>query len=474
VAFAYILITVIVALEVPLILNLQRRAVAEAEAQSLAQTQVFASAVGSEIERRGEGEAAERMQETVVGLVQETNVDIRVIVVDEEGVLIADSSGPERLGELYATEERPEIGEAANGDVPSTRIGFSETEGREILATAVPVFVRGEPRGGAVRITQGLEEVRANVRQTTLGLVAIGLAGLAAGLVIAFFSARSMSRPLSALATVARRLGRGDLSARTSGVHGPREVEEVGHAFDDMAARLEDTVRAQREFVSNASHQLRTPLTGMKLRLESAMSDPAFSPQVRHKLEAADREIDRLSETVDRLLVLARRVETGGDHRADVLEAGRRAVGRWEARARKAATGLKLAGEGGVASADSRDLDQILDNLIDNALSHGAGPIVVETGAHDGRVFIAVQDHGPGIPEDERARVLERFYRGRSAPVGGSGLGLAIVREMAERWSGSIAVRGADGGGTRVEVRLPAAATQATGVSDSNLEQGTS
>lgn len=452
------------ALEVPLALNLQRRAVAEAEAQSLAQAQIIASAVGSTIEERGEDDVdrvQDLVEDFVEDFVEETGEAIRVIVVDRDGILVADSDGAARLGELYATPERPEIVTAVNDGVPATRIGPSDTLGEEILATAVPVFAQGRPRGGAVRITQGLEEVRANVRQAVVGLIAIGGAGLAAGLVIAYFFARSLSRPLSRLAVAANRLGRGDLSARTGGVQGAREIEEVAAAFDDMAVRLEDTVRAQREFVANASHQLRTPLTGMKLRLESALADEECSPDVRHQLRAADREIDRLSETVDRLLVLARRVESGGDHRSDLLDAVRRAVGRWEGRARKAGTGIEVEGSGGLAAADPRDLDQILDNLIHNALSYGAGPVVLETGGEDGRVvFLAVRDHGPGIPQDERDRVLERFYRGRGAPAGGSGLGLAIVREMAERWSGSIAVRGADGGGTRVEIRLPSAGAE--------------
>jgi signal transduction histidine kinase len=91
-------------------------------------------------------------------------------------------------------------------------------------------------------------------------------------------------------------------------------------------------------------------------------------------------------------------------------------------------------------------------------MSYAPGEITIESGSQDGHVFVAVRDHGPGIPEDELARVTERFYRGRGTPSGGSGLGLAIARDLAEKWGGSMAVTSAVGDGTRVEVRLRAAA----------------
>jgi signal transduction histidine kinase len=455
-AFAYILLAVIVALEVPLALNLQRRALAEAEAQALAQAQVIAATVGSSIEDRGEADW-DRIQDEVVRFVEETGADLRVIVVDEEGFLRADSSGTEALGQPYATPERPEIVSAVENDVPDSDPRFSDVEGREILATAAPIFVRGEPRGGAVRITQGMGEVRANVRGAILGLVAIGAAGLAAGLLIAFVVARSLSRPLGRLAAAATRLGSGDLSARAGGSGGASEIEEVAASFDEMAGRLEQAIRSQREFVANASHQLRTPLTGMKLRLESALADKQCPPDIRRQLEAADHEVDRLSGIVDRLLVLARLVETGAERQVDLRHAADRALARWGDRARQAGASLEVKGEGAVAEADPADLDQILDNMIDNAIAYAPGPVTVETGQENGQVFVAVRDRGPGIPEDERDRVVERFYRGHGVPAGGSGLGLAIVRELAGRWDGTVSVQGPAEGGTRIEVLLPAA-----------------
>jgi two-component system, OmpR family, sensor kinase len=374
-----------------------------------------------------------------------------VIVVTEDGTLVADSEGPDELDTFFATPGRPEIGSALSG-TPRSQIRDSADLGHDIIATAVPIQDEGEIVG-AVRITKNVQQVNDNVRNVTLGLIAIGLAGLAAGLLLAFGLAGSVSRPLTRLAKTAKDLGEGDLSARAGDVQGPREVEELGRSFDEMAQRVERSVQAQREFVANASHQLRTPLTAMKLQIEGAIAD-ADDDEVRVRLIAADREIDRLAEIVDRLLVMAREIEEGAAARVDIGDAATRAVERWTERAAQRNSSLSVRGEGGSARADPTDLDQIVDNLIDNATSYAPGDVIVETASSNGRVTIAVRDHGSGIPPEEVARVTERFYRGREAPSGGSGLGLAIARQLAEKWGGSLTVQSAPGEGTRVEVAL--------------------
>jgi signal transduction histidine kinase len=270
VAFAYISVTIIVALTIPLAVTLDRRARAELERENLVRAGTIAQDVGSENltphRRRALGAIVLRAAEQADG---------RVIVVDAQGRLIGDSQGP-ATGELYATSLRPEIVAALN-DVPTSEIRFSQDLGVDIMATAVPI-VDESPSGatsvaGAVRITRSMDQVNANVRRVTWGVVAIGAGGLAAGLILAFALSGSLARPLRRLADVAHRFGSGDLSVRAGEVRGPREVEELASSFDQMADHVERTVQAQREFVANASHQLRTPLTGMKLRLESALAD---------------------------------------------------------------------------------------------------------------------------------------------------------------------------------------------------------
>jgi signal transduction histidine kinase len=358
---------------------------------------------------------------------------------------------PSKVGSNYETQGRPEILSALEGR-PDSAIRHSVDLGTDIMTTAVPIQDEGRTFG-AVRITQTIAEVRSQTRRATLGLIAIGIAGLAGGLLLAFAIAGSLARPLRKLAATSERLGTGDLSARAEDVGGGREVEDLGRSFDEMAGRLERTVQAQREFIANASHQLRTPLTGIKLRIESAM-DVARDDDLRRQLEAADREADRLSEIVDRLLVMAREVEEGQPMHVDLVDAVARAIGRWEERAERQGASLVARGEGGTAQANPADLDQILDNLLDNAISYAPGEIAIATSREDGRIVLAVTDHGPGIPQDEIERVTDRFYRGRGTPPGGSGLGLPIARQLAEKWGGALAVSSPEGGGTRIEVRL--------------------
>ncbi len=437
---------VLVALGVPLAVNLNQRATLELETEALIQAQGIASTIGAAHLKPGNRDVLESIVRQAAA-----QVGGRVIVVDAEGILLADSLGRANLGQDYANGERPELDAAVMGR-PDSEIRFSRELGIDLLATAVPIQDDGVTIG-AVRITKPMSEVRAETLRATLGLVAVGGAGLAAGLILAWALAGSFARPLRRLVDASRRLGAGDLAARAEHVGGAAEIEQLTRSFDEMADRLERTVRAQREFVANASHQLRTPLTAMKLRLEAAL-DEIQDPELRRQLEAAEREVDRLAEIVERLLVMARQIEEGQPTEVDLGEAAQRAIERWGERAERLGASLLWRGEGGRAQGNPADVDQILDNLLDNAIAYAPGEIVVETGRDGDRMILAVRDHGPGIPEAERERVTDRFYRGAGAPPGGSGLGLAIARELAEKWGGSLRVLGAEGGGTRVEVRL--------------------
>lgn len=445
-AFTYIVVIVVIAFEVPLAINLQRRATSDVEQQSLLGAQIIAARVGGERTFQ-----PKQLQRFVFANFPHAE-DGRVIVVDPSGVLIADSAGPTNLGETFATVDRPELRQVLTSQQPASVIRFSDTLGQSILVAAAPILDESTFYG-VVRQSHALGEVQQRVRRVMVGLAIIGFAALLAGMLIAFALASSFSRPLSRLAQTAKRLGEGDLSARTHERAGTKEITELAGSFDDMAGRLESAVKAQGEFVSNASHQLRTPLTGMKLRLESAITQ-AGDPEVKRQLEAADREVDRLAEIVERLLVMARRIEGGGPSEIDLGEIVTRAVERWGERASRLGATLQVTGEGGRALGEAADLDQILDNLLDNAIAYAPGPIVIETGRDDSNVFVAVEDHGGGMAPEDRARATDRFFRGKGAPAGGSGLGLAIVRDLAERSGGSVRVEAGASDGTRVEVRL--------------------
>ena len=452
-AFSYLVITVLVALTIPLLFSLRDRARAEKEREVLTSVQAIAAVLDGETLVAGP-----KLDQLITRYALQ--VEGRVIAMNSEGKVLSDSDG-HGVGRNYNTAKRPEIQAALDPATPRAEAlrRFSVTEQAEIMVAAAPVFDEGLI--GAVRITKNIQDVNDAVRATTIGLISvIGGAGLLIGMVIAVAMSGSLARPLTQLAEAARRLGSGDLRARAGDVQGADEIRELAGSFDEMADRLERTVQAQREFVANASHQLRTPLTGMKLRLESAV-EQAPTDDLKKQLQAADQEVDRLASTVDRLLVMARRLEEGEPTEVELHTAAERAEDRWRDRTAARGSSLSLHTSSCVAQANPTDVDQILDNLLENAVTYAPGAIELHTGIADGRASLAVRDHGAGIAQGERSKVTERFYRGSTAPPGGSGLGLAIARDLAERWGGALSLQDAEGGGTRVEVRFRAASLAA-------------
>jgi signal transduction histidine kinase len=445
-AFAYVLILVIVALEVPLILNVSRRVDAEVKAQAAAEAQlVAASAAGERDDRAALNRIAADAGRELGG---------RVIVVDSAGRLLADSAGLT----TGSYRDRPEIQTAlVRGRIAQGR-RFSETLGESLLYTAVPI-VQGDRRVGAVRVTQSVDAIDRRVRRDVLGLIGIGLLALTLGLAFAWLLAGTLARPLQRLAEAARRVEAGDLEARAT-PEGSTEHREVAHAFNDMTDRLGQVLEAQRQFVANASHQLRTPLTGLRLRLESASLNAG--PELAAELEAAEREVERLARLLSALLMLARE----GDRptarvTVSLPDSVERAAERWAERAAQSDHELVADCRGDAhARASEEDLAIVLDNLVENALKYspGAGTVTVECGRVGSDVYIAVLDEGPGLRPGEEEHVFERFARGSGgSSTPGTGLGLAIVATLARRWGGTARITNRSEGGARAEVRLPAA-----------------
>ena len=441
-AFAYVLVLVLIALEIPLALSLSNRVEAEVKSQASAQAQVVAAAASGRLAARAQLE----------DLVEDAGRDLgaRVIVVDRSGRLLADSAGTGLRLTLYA--DRPEIASALAGNAEQHR-RHSATLGGDFLYTAVPVVDRGRPVG-AVRITQSVSEVGERERRNVLVVVGVGLAALALGLAIAWVLAGSLAGPLRGLARTARRVEEGELDARADVTAGAREQREVAVAFNDMTDRLAEALEAQREFVGNASHQLRTPLTGLRLRLEAAelkTTDPA----VEHELQLAEAEVERLTRLLNALLTLAR----GGDRPAlrapvSLRHVAEAALERWQQRAEETRHRLELDGDGDAfVRAGEEDVAIVLDNLLENALVYSP-PATTVTIAWSGDGRLAVLDEGPGLPPGDEHRLFERFWRGH-ADRPGTGLGLAIVETLARRWGGSASIATRPEGGARAEVAFP-------------------
>jgi two-component system, OmpR family, sensor kinase len=440
-AFAYVLVLVLIALEIPLALSLSNRVDAEVKAQAAAQAQVVAAAASGRLAARAQLE----------DLVQDAGRDLgaRVIVTDRRGRLLADSAGTGLRLSSYA--DRPEIAAALAGN-PDQGTRHSATLGGDLLYTAVPVIDAGRPVG-AVRITQSVDEVGERVRRNVLVVVGVGLAALALGLALAWVLAGSLAGPLRGLARTARRVEDGELDARAD-IVGAREQREVAMAFNDMTDRLAQALEAQREFVGNASHQLRTPLTGLRLRLEAAGLKTA-DPAVEHELRLAEAEVERLTRLLNALLTLARE----GDRPAlrapvSLRQVAEAALERWQPRAEESDHRLELQGdEDAFVRAGEEDVAIVVDNLVENALVYSPpGTTVTIAWSGDGR--LAVLDEGPGVPPGEERRLFERFKRGH-ADRPGTGLGLAIVETLARRWGGSASIATRDTGGARAEVAFP-------------------
>jgi signal transduction histidine kinase len=371
----------------------------------------------------------------------------RVVIVGRDGRVLADSS-PGGAGADFSN--RPEIAGALRNRVVQEERSSSTLDQR-ILATAVPI--RSGP-GGAVRITQSVAAVGRAVNSATVGLVLIGVVVLALGLAAGALLAASVVRPMRRLAGAARRAGEGDLAVRVP-EEGAREQRELGRAFNEMTARVQRMVDAQQAFVADASHQLRTPLTGLRLRLEEAAAAAGEGP-ARVQVDGALGEVDRLSNMVTELLVLS---EAGAarapDAAVDPLRACRRAATRWGGHD---ASVVIQGGDGAALRCAAADLDRILDVLIENAIAYGPPGQRIVLGVDPGRVWVV--DQGPGLAAGEEDAVFNRFHRGSAgrAVRGGTGLGLAIARELAARWDGTVTLSNHVSGGAVAIVTLPPAA----------------
>jgi two-component system, OmpR family, sensor kinase len=423
-AFTYVLVLVLVALLVPLALNLSNRVDAEIKSEAHSQTELLAAgAAGKLNDERQLRHLMESSAQTLGG---------RVIVADNRGLVLADSEGPATVGDDYSN--RPEIRTALSGrDVQGER--HSEDLDEDILFTAEPI-PRGTQTVGAVRVTESVDAVNDEQRNDVIALIGVGIVALLLGLVVGWLLAGSLAKPLRGLAAAAGRVAGGDLDARAN-VEGSAEQQEVATAFNDMTDRVGTTLRGQREFVANASHQLRTPLTGLRLRLEAAALK-SRDPEVERELTAAEHETERLARLLSELLTLAGGGERPAARPLEVASEIDAACRRWEGPAEQSDHELRVEpGPPSVVAASAEDLAAILDNLTENALNYSPpGTAVTLTWASDGeRVRIAVLDEGPGLDTDESERVFQRFYRGSASRGGaaGTGLGLAVVESLAAR-----------------------------------------
>jgi signal transduction histidine kinase len=384
----------------------------------------------------------------------------RVVVTDAKGTSIVDSSRRQDDGRDFST--RPEFRAALSGTQRSG-IRASTTLGQELAYVAVPIS-SGTEVTGAVRVSYPTDALRRAVRDNWLRLGLLSFLVLAAAASLGWLVSRWALSPVSELEVGAQRLAAGDLSARARVDRGPPELRRLGATFNDMASQLEGLVGSQQAFVADASHQLRTPLTALRLRLDG-LEDLVASGDTgaaTAEVDAAAAEVDRLGQLVEALLALARAEGSAAVHGTiDVATVVREAAVRWEPLAAERKVDIVVrAPERARARALVGALEQILDNLLDNATEVAPEGTAIELSVDGGQggVDLAVRDHGPGLPGAARERATDRFWRAPDAPVGGTGLGLAIVAELARASGGSVRLdEPATGSGLLAVVHLPPA-----------------
>lgn len=269
-----------------------------------------------------------------------------------------------------------------------------------------------------------------------LTLVAgVALAAVGVAVILGLVYARRLVRPLEELARAADRLGSGD-SSPLGRRYGIQELDRVAEGLDGSAQRINDLLSAERDFAVDASHQLRTPLTALSMRLEEMVAAADYPEVVREEGAAALAQTERLAEVVGQLLGRARRTSAGAPTVASVDDIVEQQVIEWEPAFRRVNRRLAVAGEKGLfAYATPGGASQVIATLLDNALVHGAGTVTIRTSRTRRSVVVEVRDEGSGVPPELAPRIFERSVSG--SPTG-TGLGLALARTIAAADGGQV------------------------------------
>jgi signal transduction histidine kinase len=328
-------------------------------------------------------------------------------------------------------ERGEEVTDAVLERVPEGGYGVVRIDGAVVASTGSPQprAIQGQFQSATTSVyveVSGRDVLAAQVRTVLLVLVAAVVA-VAAAVGLGLLQARRLAEPLVDLAARARRLGAGETRPAFPR-YGLEEVDEVAAALDSSAGRVAAMLAGERQFASDASHQLRTPLTALSMRLEEILNtdDPET---VREEARVALGQVERLSGVVDALLASARHSRAGPAVAVDVDEVLEQQLEEWAPAFAAARRSTGLAGARGLrAVASPGGLGQVVATLLENSLRHGAGSVTVRTRTTGASVVVEVSDEGPGIPPELGARVFQRAVSGTS----GTGLGLALARDLAE------------------------------------------
>ncbi|CBG75856.1 putative two-component system sensor [Streptomyces scabiei 87.22] len=381
----------------------------------------------------------------------------RVVIVDRTGAVLTDSASLTPVGTDLSA--RPDIATALRN---RTTVGTAPDpdSGTETRYVTVP-GASGETIRGALRLSHPTDVLAGRVRDICLTLALTGLGVLAVATLIALALARWIIRPVHALERATTQLADGTLTDPPATHLGPPELRRLAASFTHTATRLQHLLASQRAFAAEASHQLKTPLTALRIRLENF--EPHLDPAVHDSLDEAIDETERLARMIQGLLSLARLESTATTPETtdlDAVIADRAAT--WTAFAAEHRVHIITTGHpAGHVWAIPGAPEQIIDNLLANALrvSPPGTTITLATRPGPEGVELHVIDQGPGMSEAERSRAFDRFWRASDAHHDGTGLGLPIVEQLTLASGGRITLEAAPRGGLDAVVLLRPART---------------
>ncbi|MFS8200721.1 ATP-binding protein [Streptomyces sp. CWNU-52B] len=304
--------------------------------------------------------------------------------------------------------------------------------GSEPVGDVITSTRKGE-EGETVTVEEARSAVTREVGRTLLIIAAVALLAVIAAVLLAVRQANRLTSPLTDLAETAERLGSGDPRPRHKR-YGVPELDRVADVLDSSAERIARMLTAERRLAADASHQLRTPLTALSMRLEeiTLTDDPST---VKEEATIALGQVERLTDVVERLLTNARDPRTGSAVTFDLDEVIKQQLAEWRPAYRNAGRAIVSSGKHDLQAVGTPGaVAQVLAALIENSLMHGGGTVALRTRVTGNQAVIEVTDEGPGVPADLGARIFERAISGRNS----TGIGLAVARDLAEADGGRL------------------------------------
>ncbi|MDX3074793.1 ATP-binding protein [Streptomyces sp. NPDC088354] len=291
---------------------------------------------------------------------------------------------------------------------------------------------KGE-HGETVVVQESRSKVSREIGRTLLIILAVALLAVLAAVVLAVRQARRLGSPLTDLAETAERLGSGDPRPRHRR-YGVPELDRVADVLDRSAERIARMLTAERRLAADASHQLRTPLTALSMRLEEIIATADDQETVKEEATIALGQVERLTDVVQRLLTNARDPRTGSAVVFDIDDVIKQQVEEWRPAYRSAGRVITSGSDRMRAVGTPGAVAQVLATLLENGLMHGAGTVAISTRVTGNQVVVEVTDEGQGVPPELGARVFERTVSGRNS----TGIGLAVARDLAEADGGRL------------------------------------